>query len=256
MTIQKYTASLPLLLKELALPTFGRLWDGLCRESDTHGWGSGRCLAALCEHEVAERSQRRMARYLREAQLPKGKSLATFDFGLLPSLNKTHIHALATGDIWLDKGANVLIFGPPGVGKTHLATAIGHGLVENGHRVLFSRTTDLVQKLQAAKRDLILPALLAKLDKYDCLILDDFGYVKKDQDETSVLFELISERAERKSILLTCNQAFSEWETIFVDKMMAAAAVDRLVYGAAIISINAESFRRKVSLGTPGQSCS
>jgi DNA replication protein DnaC len=245
---KNHVSSLPLLLKELALPTFGRLWKDFCLESDTHGWGSARCLTTLCEHELAERNQRRIARYLREAQLPKGKSLATFDFGQVPSIDKTHIHALASGDVWLENGNNILIFGPPGVGKTHLAVAIGSSLVENGHRVLFLRTTDLVQKLQAAKRDLVLPALLAKLDKYECLILDDFGYVKKDQSETSVLFELISERAERKSILLTCNQIFSEWDSIFVDKMMAAAAIDRLVYGATIININAESFRRKSAL--------
>jgi DNA replication protein DnaC len=245
---RQYIAGLPASLKELALPTFSRLWESSCIEADDKGWGSARCLASLCDHELAERSQRRIARHLREAQLPKGKSLATFNFDLVPSVNKTYIHALASGDSWIEKGSNTLIFGPPGVGKTHLAVAIGHHLVENKYRVFFTRTTDLVQKLQAAKRDFALPALLTKLDKYDCLILDDFGYVKKNPLETSVLFELISERTERKSILLTCNQAFSEWEEIFDDKVMAVAAIDRLVFGAAIINISAESFRRNAAL--------
>jgi DNA replication protein DnaC len=107
---KNHVSSLPLLLKELALPTFGRLWKDFCLESDTHGWGSARCLTTLCEHELAERNQRRIARYLREAQLPKGKSLATFDFGQVPSIDKTHIHALASGDVWLENG-NKLVYG-------------------------------------------------------------------------------------------------------------------------------------------------
>lgn len=110
-----------------------------------------------------------------------------------------------------------------------MVAAIGEQLVQNGFRVLFIRTTELVQKLQAAKRDLNMPSALEKLDKYDCLILDDFGYVKKDELETSVIFELISERYERKSIMITCNQPFKEWDQIFQDKAMALAATDRLI---------------------------
>jgi len=117
------------------------------------------------------------------------------------------------GDGWIGHGCNVLLFGPSGVGKTHLAAAIGHALVDHGHTVLFSRTTDLVQHLQAARRDLHLPQAQAKLDRYDCLILDDLGYVQKDQAETSVLFELISEADERRSLVITCNQPFTAWGT-------------------------------------------
>ena len=118
----------------------------------------------------------------------------------------------------------------------------------NGFRVLFNRTTELVQKLQAAKKGLSLPAALEKLDKYDCLILDDFGYVQKDELETSVLFELICERYERKSMVITCNQPFKDWDRIFVDKQMAIAAVDRLVHHATIFEVEAESYRRKQAL--------
>jgi hypothetical protein len=143
--------------------------------------------------------------------------------------------------------ANILIFGPSGTGKTHVASAIGAGLVDHGYRVFFTRTTDLVQKLQAARRDLVLPATLAKLDKFDCIILDDLGYVRKDQAETAVLFELIAERYERKSLIITCNQPFSEWNQIFPDPAVTVAAIDRLVHHSTIIEINTESYRRRTA---------
>jgi DNA replication protein DnaC len=128
-----------------------------------------------------------------------------------------------------------------GTGKTHLAAALGAALIERGHRVQFSRTTDLVQRLQAARRDLALPATLAKLDRFDCLILDDLGYVRKDQAETAVLFEIIAERYERRSLIITCNQPFGEWNQIFPDPAMTVAAIDRLVHHATILELNTES---------------
>jgi DNA replication protein DnaC len=210
-------ARLPVMLTTLRLPTFGRHWQDFAARANAEGWGAARYLAALCEHELAERDQRRIARHRREAGLPDGKTFATFDFAAVPTLRKAHLLALAEGDAWIDQGANILCFGPSGSGKTHAAAAIGDALVEQGRRVLFTRTTDLVQRLQAARRDLALPSLLAKLDKYDCLILDDLGYARKDQAETTVLFELIAERYERRSLVVTCNQPFSEWDRIFPD---------------------------------------
>ena len=136
--------------------------------------------------------------------------------------------ALVAGDSWLEKGDNLLVFGPPGGGKSHLAAAIGLGLIENGWRVLFTRTTDLVQRLQVARRELALESAIAKLDKYHLLILDDLACVTKDQAETSVLFELISARYERRSTLITANQPFGEWNRIFPDPAMTLAAVDRV----------------------------
>ena len=238
-------AKLPLMLTELRMPTIGRLWQKIGVTADKEGWGSARFLAALCEYELAERSQRRISRRLMESALQPGKTLATFDFTAAPSVRRAHLQALATGTTWIEAGANILIFGPSGTGKTHVAAAIGAGLIDNGYRVLFTRTTDLVQKLQAARRDLILPATLAKLDKYDCLILDDLGYVRKDQAETTVLFELISERYERKSLIITCNQPFSEWDKVFPDPAVTVAAIDRLVHHATIIEINTDSYRRR-----------
>src|SRR3954466_4682406 len=140
--------------------------------------------------------------------------------------------------------------GSSGTGKTHVAAAIGAGLIDNGYRVLFTRTTDLVQKLQAARRDLALPATLAKLDKFDCLILDDLGYVHKDQAETSVLFELIAERYERRSLVITCNQPFSEWGQIFPNPAVTVAAIDRLLLLATILELTTHGHRRRVA-GSP-----
>ena len=163
-------------------------------------------------------------------------------------ISRAQVNALAAGDAWLDQGANCLIFGPPGVGKSHLASAIGLALVENGYRVLFTRTTDLVQRMQVARRELALEALLARLDRYHLLILDDIAYVQKDQAETSVLFELISARYERRSLLITANQPFGEWNRVFPDETTAVAAVDRLVHHATILEMNVESYRRREAL--------
>ena len=177
-----------------------------------------------------------------------GKNPRRFDFAAVPMISKAQVQALAAGDAWLEKGANLLCFGPPGGGKSHLAAALGLALIEKGWRVLFTRTTDLVQKLQIARRDLALEAAIAKLDKYHLLILDDLAYVTKDQAETSVLFELISARYERRSMLITANQPFGEWGKIFPDQAMTLAAIDRLVHHATILEMNVDSYRRKEAI--------
>jgi DNA replication protein DnaC len=240
-------ARLPILLTELRLPTLKRMWETISAQSDREGWSATRLLSTLFDLEMAERAQRRLARHRDESQLPVDKRLETFDFAPLPLLSKAHVQALAEGDAWIEKGANLLLFGPPGGGKTHLACALGHALIDRGWRVFFTGTSELVQKLQAARRDLRLPAELGKLDRYDLLILDDLSYVRRDQAETSVLFELIAERYERKSIAITANQPFSAWDQIFPDASMTLAAVDRLVHHAAIFEMNVESYRRRTA---------
>lgn len=165
-------------------------------------------------------------------------------------VSKAQVMALAEGHEWLDRGANILLFGPPGVGKSHLVCAVGHALVEAGRRVLFTRCGDLVQRLQAARRDLRLPQELSKLDRFDLLILDDLSYVRRDQAETSVLFELIAERYERKSLAITANTPFSQWGEVFVEPAMTLAAVDRLVHHATILEMNVESYRRRSAQAT------
>jgi DNA replication protein DnaC len=242
------TARINLILNDLRLPAIKLVWPDFATRADKEGWPAARFLATLTEHELAERASRRIQRHLDEARLPPGKTLDSFDFEAVPMVSKAHVMALAAGDEWLEKGANLLVFGPPGAGKSHLAAALGLALIENGWRVLFARTTDLVQKLQTARRDLQLEAAIAKLDKYQLLILDDIAYVTKDQAETSVLFELISARYERRSLLITANQPFGEWSKIFPDQAMTLAAVDRLVHHATILEMNVESYRRREAL--------
>jgi len=241
-------ARLPIMLSELRLPTIKRLWTQLAEQSNREGWPAERFLGALLAHEIAERETRRLARARADSQLPPGKSLAEFDFAAVASVSKAHIMALAEADSWIAQGHNLLAFGPPGVGKTHLLAGVGHALVDRGHKVLFTRTGDLVQRLQAARRDLRLPAELAKLDRFDLLALDDLSYVRRDQAETSVLFELIAERYERKSIAITANAPFSAWDEVFPDKAMTLAAVDRLVHHATILEMNVDSYRRRAAL--------
>ena len=159
-------ARLPLLLQELRLPTVAAMWQQFTARADREGWPSARLLATLAELELADRARRRIQRHLVEARLPAGKTLDSFDFAAIPMVSRAHVTALATGDAWLEGGSNVLLFGPSGSGKSHLAAAIGHALVENGYRVLFIRATDLVQRLQAARQALALESAIEKLDKY------------------------------------------------------------------------------------------
>jgi DNA replication protein DnaC len=245
-------AVLPGLLRSLRLPTIAALWQGIAEQALQGGWSPTRFLAALCEQELAERDTRRIARRLQEANLPPGKRLDNLEFELLPTVSKPRILELSRGGEWIAQGHNILIFGPSGTGKTHLTSGILAALVAHGHRCRFERITDILQHLQAARRDLRLPDALAKLDRYDCLALDDLGYAKKDQHETDVLFELIAERYERRSLIITSNQPFGQWEALFQDKAMTVAAIDRLVHHATIIEISGDSYRRRqASARTP-----
>jgi len=240
-------ARLPLLLTELRLPTIAKLWPQFTERADREGWPASKLLATLAELELGARAQRRIQRHWLEARLLPGKTFDTFDFSAVPMISKPQIMALAAGDSWLDKGSNILLFGPSGCGKSHLASALGAALVENGYRVLFTRATDIVQRLQTARQNLVLEATIDKLDKYHLIVLDDLCYVRKDQAETSVLFELIAARYERRSLLITANQPFGDWTSVFPDAAMTLAAVDRLIHHAVICELNVESYRRRTA---------
>jgi DNA replication protein DnaC len=247
------SARLTLILNDLRLPAIKQGWSAFAERADREGWPAARFLAALAEHEVAERDRRRIERHLAEARLLPGKTLDSFDFDAVPMISKAHVMAICAGDTWIDMGANLILVGGPGGGKSHLASAIGLALIENGWRVMFARTSDLVQKLQIARRELALEAAINRLDRFHLLILDDLAYVSKDQAETSVLFELISARYERRSTLITANQPFGEWGKVFPDPAMTLAAVDRLVHHATIFEMNVESYRRRTAIARKQQ---
>lgn len=237
-------ATLPLLLKQLGLPGMYAHWESHAAQAEQAHWTYPEYLASLSDQEVASRMQKRIARHVKEAKLPPGKALNAFDFKVAKSVNAAQISALAENTGWVKQAHNLVIFGPSGVGKTHLACGIAHRLVEQGVRALFIPTTTLVQKLQQAREAYRLPEAIAKLARIPLLILDDIGYVKKDDAETSVLFELIADRYESTSLIITANQPFSEWDQIFPDSNMAVAAIDRLVHHATIINIQGNSYRK------------
>jgi len=198
------------------------------------------------EMEAQDRRERRVDRLRKASKLPPGKTFDTLDLSRLPRPLVHKIRELAQGE-FVDRADNVLAFGLPGVGKTHAICAIGHALVEAGHSVLFVPTYQLVQDLLAAKRNLQLPRALHKLDAYDVLILDDIGYVKQDADEMEVLFTLMAERYERRSMVITSNLVFSQWDQIFRNPMTTAAAIDRVVHHATILEFNVTSYRTEIA---------
>ncbi|WP_036286293.1 IS21-like element helper ATPase IstB [Methylosinus sp. PW1] len=238
-------AFLSSLLTELRLPSIARNWRRIAEIADRDGWPAQKTIAALMEIEVAERTSRRIQRHRDQSETPAGKTFASFDFDAASGVRKQQLLAIGSGGDWIRNGDNLLLFGKSGTGKSHAMAAICHALIDTGKRVLFTRTIDIVQRLQTARRDLSLIDALEKLDKFDLVVLDDLSYVRKDQAETSVLFELIAHRYERHSIAITANQAFSAWNMVFPDAAMTAAAVDRLVHHATIIEMNGESYRER-----------
>jgi len=234
--------TLEMLLKSFKLPTFARQYGSVAESAAREGLTHPAYLLALARLEAHERAERRTRRLMEESQLPPEKSLACFNLSRLPPKARTAFNALKDG-AFLDRAENVLAFGLPGTGKTHLLCALGQELVRSGRKVLFVPTFRIVQRLLAAKRDLRLPSELKKLDRFDALFLDDLGYVQQSREEMEVLFTLLAERYERRSVLITSNLVFSQWDQIFKDPMTTAAAIDRVIHHAVILELGTESVR-------------
>jgi DNA replication protein DnaC len=235
--------SLPVLLRSLCLGEMARELDTLTEQAGRNGWSHEQYLRTLCDVEVTRRAERRRERLLKDSRLPEGKTLATLKLERFPLRVRRQLAALLEGR-FVEQADNVLAFGLPGRGKTHLCCAVARELVvAKGYRALFCPAGHLVQQLLIAKRDLRLEALLRKLDGYDIVVLDDIGYIQQSREEMEVLFAFMGERYERKSLMITSNLVFSQWDKIFKDPMTTAAAVDRLVHHSIILEMDHESYR-------------
>jgi DNA replication protein DnaC len=229
-------------LRRLKLSAMAAHHREIARVAEKDGLSHERFLLALVEQEESERGNRRVERLLKESKLPREKTLDHFDFARVPALPRALVRTLSEGE-FLDRAENVLVFGNPGTGKTHLLSGIAHELVKRGRSVLFTPAYALVQSLVRAKRDLRLAAELKRLDRFEAVFLDDIGYVQQERAEMEVLFTFLSDRYERRSVLITSNLVFSKWEQIFKDSMVTAAAIDRIIHHARIVELDVESYR-------------
>jgi DNA replication protein DnaC len=233
-----------MLLRGLKLPSFVTAHAERARQAEREGWSCIQYLRYLVELELAERRQRRIARLHKGSGLPEDKTLGTLKPGKLPAKVRRQLPSLCEGG-FVHRAENVLAFGLPGRGKTHVMAAIGHELVQRGYAVLFTPAYRLVQRLLAAKRDLALDRALKRLDGFDAVLLDDLGYVQQDREEMEVLFTFLSERYERRSVLITSNLVFSQWDQIFKNPLTTMAAIDRLVHHAIILEMAGPSVREE-----------
>jgi DNA replication protein DnaC len=229
-------------LRELHLPAIRRSFEEAARQAERETLGYEQYLLELVERECQERRANRIARLLQASRLPLEKTLENFDVKRLPTKAARQVKALLDGS-FLDRRENVLAFGNPGSGKTHLLSALGQELIRQGRRVAFTTCVRLVQDLLRAKQELRLSRAIKKLAYYEAVVIDDIGYVQQSREEMEVLFTLLAERYERASVLLTSNLPFSKWEAIFKDPMTTASAIDRLVHHSVILELNIPSYR-------------
>lgn len=239
--------SLALLFRSLNLPSCARHHYEMAAQAEAEGWSLTRYLKDLLELELEGRRARKIERLLKCSQLPSGKTLASLDMSLFPSKIQRQLPALTEGH-FLKRAENILAFGLPGRGKTHLVCAIGHELILKGHSVFFTPAYRLVQNLLAAKRELKLDKEMRRLDRFEAVIIDDIGYVQQQQEEMEVLFTFLADRYERRSVLITSNLVFSQWDKIFKDPMTTAAAIDRLVHHCVILELTGPSYRTEKAL--------
>jgi DNA replication protein DnaC len=225
------------------------IWEESIVRAEREDWGYRRLLQHLFESEAQDRRERKMNRLLKDSGLPEGKTLGNVEETLWPAKVRRALPSLLEGH-FVERAENLIAIGLPGRGKTHFLAALGRELIVR-HRlaVLFVPTFKLVQDLLAAKKALRLEAELQRLDRYAAVVLDEFGYVQHDREEMEVLFTFLAERYERRSVLISTNLVFSQWEQIFKDPMTTAAAVDRLVHHSVILELNMKrSYRAEKAL--------
>ncbi len=225
--------------RTLRMPTAVQIVAETVAVAQKENWSLEAFLGEILEQEMEGRHQRRIQRLQKASHLPVEKTLATFNQERLPLRVRRLLPQLCTGE-FADRAENLLVFGLPGRGKTHFAAAVGHELVNLGRTVFFTPTYRLVDRLLRARRDLELESELRRLDRFEVLILDDIGYVQQSRDEMEILFTLLAERYERRSVVITSNLVFSQWDQIFKDPMTTAAAIDRVVHHSIIVEFGKE----------------
>lgn len=230
------------LLYGFHLPSFTKHYQQFARQAEKERIDHVGYLFQLSKLESEDRYNRRTERLIRQAKLPRGKTLDAFDLTKFSGISESQVKELAEGGC-LDRSENILIFGNPGTGKTHLASSLGREWCLRGRRVFFTTASAIVQELLKAKRDLKLNLMLKRLDHFDAVIIDDISYIPQDREETDVLFVLLSERYEQRSVVITSNLPFSQWDRVFKDAMTTMAAVDRLVHHSTVLELNGESYR-------------
>jgi len=236
------------MLRTLKLPAVAEQVASLALKAAKANLTHEAFLYEVLQAEVAQREQHRIARLRRRAGLPPEKTFRTLQLERFPPVVRQQVERLRAGTFVAD-AVNVVAVGPPGVGKSHLLAAVAHELILQGHPVLWTTTATLVQRLLAAKRDLRLPQALAQLDRYPFLVLDDIGYVQHDQDEMEVLFAVLSERYERKSVGISTNLIFSDWVRIFKSPLTTMAAIDRVVHHSVVLDLMpVTSFRAQTAV--------
>lgn len=233
-------------LNDLRLPTARRYYPDSTKRARKDNWEHEEYLLDVVRQESEARKIRRIERRLRQSCLSLEKSLDSFELKRLPNKVRQQLKVILEGS-FLKHNENILVFGNPGSGKTHLVSAIGQELIRQDKRIYFTSCALLLQKLLAAKRDLTLPRLLKKLNRYHAIIIDDIGYVNQAKEEMEVLFTLLAERYERGSVMITSNLAFSKWERIFKDPVMTSAAIDRIVHHSLILELNISSYRMRTA---------
>ena len=234
------------MLRELKLPGVNATFGEAATRAEKEGWDFERFLHHVLEVELEQRRQKRLERVFKASKLPVGKTLATLDQAVLPVKVRRQLPALMEGG-FVDRGENLLAFGLPGRGKSHLVCALGTELIQQGYTVYFTPAFALVQRLLAARDTYGLEKELHRLDAFDAIIIDDIGYIQQNRDEMEVLFTLLAERYERRTVIITSNLVFSQWDRIFKDPMTTAAAIDRLIHHCVILELTGPSFRAEAA---------
>lgn len=241
---RELSSTIAYLARVLKTPTIGRCWEELGHQARTEGWSHEDYLAAVLQRQVADREAHGNTLRIAGAHFPHVKTLEDFNTDHQPSLRRDVLAHLAT-TTWIPKAENVVLLGPPGVGKTHLSIGLGIKAIQAGYSVLFDTATNWIARLQHAHQDGMLDRELKRLRRYRLLIVDEIGYIPFDHDAANLFFQLVANRYEQGSILVTSNMPFGRWGEIFSDDIVAAAMIDRLVHHAEVLTLTGDSYRTR-----------